>query len=56
MKRRHLIKRSSEVVITRSILFQFSQTNSKASMALEIIGRHALFFDGYLCKLPDSAC
>ncbi|KAH0897920.1 hypothetical protein HID58_047488 [Brassica napus] len=36
---------SSEVVSTKYILFPFSQTNSKSLMDLEIVGRHALFFE-----------
>ena len=35
-------KPSSEVVSTKSIIFQ---DNSKSSMDLEIVGRHAFFFE-----------
>lgn len=57
MKRRHLVKRPllkssapnlsfffDKGLATKSIIFQFLQTNSKSSMALEIVGRHALYF------------
>lgn len=57
MKRRHLVKRPllkssapnlsfffNKGLATKSIIFQFLQTNSKSSMALEIVGRHALYF------------